>query len=174
VDGVYAESTFDVDKTTGIVYAQALSHAEWGSEEAKVIDLTLDAFEPIGGPETPRPVVVMIHGGGFVGGNSSVASMTDMATYFASLGWVAFSINYRLVRDHGTLPSSVAVDPQPDHRTEQIYAIYTACRDAKAAIRWIRANAETFGLDTTRITASGGSAGSIAGAARRWCRSSRG
>jgi len=161
VDGVFAESTFEVDRTTGIVYAQALSHVDWGSEEAKVIDLTLDAFEPIGGPETPRPVFVMIHGGAFVGGNSSVASMTDMATYFASRGWVAFSINYRLVGDHGTLPSSVTVDPEPDLRTEQIYAIYTACRDAKAAIRWIRANAETFGLDTERITASGGSAGSI-------------
>jgi len=85
-DGVFAESTFDVDKTARIVYAQALSHADWGSEEAKVIDLTLDSFEPIGGPETPRPVLVIIHGGGFVGGNSSVASMTDMATYIASRG----------------------------------------------------------------------------------------
>jgi acetyl esterase/lipase len=51
-------------------------------------------------------------------------------------------------------------DPDP-RRTEQINAIYTACRDAKAAIRWIRANAVTYGLDTERISASGGSAGSI-------------
>jgi para-nitrobenzyl esterase len=127
-----------------------------------VIDLTLDVFEPVGAPDTPRPVLIMIHGGGFINGNSSVAPMTNMATYFASRGWVAFSINYRLAGDHGTLPSFFPEgdDPNP-RRVEQTYAIYTACRDAKAAIRWIRANAETYGLDTERITASGGSAGSI-------------
>ena len=77
-------------------------------------------------------------------------------------GWVAFSINYRLAGDHGTLPSFFPEIDDPDpRRVEQIHAIYTACRDAKAAIRWIRANAGTYGIDTERITASGGSAGSI-------------
>jgi acetyl esterase/lipase len=161
VDGVSAEPIFEVDQTTGIVYAQALSHAEWRSEEAEVIDLTLDVFEPVGAPDTPRPALMMIHGGGFINGNSSVAPMTNMATYFASRGWIAFSINYRLAGDHGTLPSFFPEVDDPDpRRVEQIYAIYTACRDAKAAIRRIRANAETYGIDTERITASGGSAGS--------------
>jgi acetyl esterase/lipase len=163
--GVSAEPIFEVEHTTGIVYAQAQSHAEWGSEEIEEIDLTLDVFEPVDGPGTPRPVLVMIHGGGFFNGDSSVAPMVDMATWFAERGWVAFSINYRLAGDRGTLPSSITVAAEPVRLQEQLYAMYTACRDAKAAIRWVRANAEAYGLDTERITASGGSAGSIAAVA---------
>ena len=162
IEGVSAEAIFEVETTTDIVYAQALSHVDWRSEETEIIDLTLDVYEPAGARSMARPVLVMIHGGGFFNGNSAAAPMTNMATYFASRGWVAFSINYRLAGDHGTLPAFFPIVDESDPRqADQIYAIYTACRDAKASIRWMRANAETYGLDTERITVSGGSAGSI-------------
>ena len=43
---------------------------------------------------------------------------------------------------------------------DQFHAFYPACRDAKAAIRWIRSKADEYSLNTDYITALGGSAGS--------------
>ena len=46
---------------------------------------------------------------------------------------------------------------------------YPAVRDLKAAIRYVRANADKYGVDASRIAVSGGSAG-----ARGWCCTARG
>ena len=65
----------------------------------------------------PVPAVVHIHGGGFWGGSKSA----HHAVRYAEAGFIGVSINYRL--------SGVAPFP-------------AAVQDCKAAIRWLRANAE--------------------------------
>lgn len=65
---------------------------------------------------------------------------------------MAFSINYRLADQFGTVPN--------DWVSSQ--AAYVSVRGTKATVRWVRANAATYGLDPDRITAEGGSAGAIA------------
>jgi acetyl esterase/lipase len=87
--------------------------------------------------EGPTPLVVFIHGGGFVGGDKSSASgaaikqCLDAGVSFAS-------INYRF-------------------RTEA--SINTVLRDSARAIQFLRYKAGEFRLDKTRIAAFGGSAG---------------
>jgi acetyl esterase/lipase len=99
-------------------------------------DLKLDLFLPKAG-QSPRPGILFIHGGGWSGGNRH--AFYRQAAYLASKrGYVGACIEYRL--------SGEAKFP-------------AAVEDAKCAVRWLRANAKTYGVDPNRIAGAGGSAG---------------
>ena len=160
---VFTESTFDVEVTRDVVYAQGQSHSEWGSDDAETIDLLLDVYEPVRSDDGLLPAVVMIHGGGFTGGSKDHAAMSGMAQQFAERGWVAYSIDYRLAGDHGTLPADYPEVPAlaAGQQIDQWAALYPACRDAKAAVRWVRATASEHSVHPDYIAVVGGSAGSF-------------
>lgn len=85
----------------------------------------------------PLPVVALFHGGGWRKGER--AGYLRRAQQFASTGrFAAATIGYRL-SDQAKWPAQI--------------------HDAKAAIRWLRGNAEEHRLDPERIAAGGGSAG---------------
>ena len=84
----------------------------------------------------PLPAVVYIHGGGWRGGNRS--AFRRQAIQMATKGFLGALIEYRF--------SNEAPFPAAVH-------------DCKAAVRWLRANASTHGIDPQRIGAAGGSAG---------------
>jgi len=86
------------------------------------------------GLSKPIPAVVHIHGGGFQNG----AKSARYAVRYAKAGFIGVSINYRLSR----------VAPFP-----------AAVHDCKAAIRWLRANAQKYHIDPNHIGAWGTSAG---------------
>ena len=160
---VFSSLTYQVSKTNGVEYAQGLSHSDWNSADAETISLLLDIYEPIGAPDK-RPALILIHGGGFKGGSRMHSPLTQMAEYFASRGWVCVSIDYRLLEDYGTIPQDwmdatgklLAADTAA---YDQTLALYPASRDAKAAVRWLYANAEEYQIDTDHIAVAGGSAG---------------
>ncbi|GAB7003476.1 alpha/beta hydrolase [Nocardioides sp. AN3] len=92
-------------------------------------------------PETPAvpSLAIYIHGGGFrVGDKGDDAGHRPQTV--ASLGLAVASVNYRL-RDVGHFPDQV--------------------HDIKAAIRWLRGNAASLGVDASRIGLWGSSAGAI-------------
>ncbi|MES2498038.1 MAG: carboxylesterase family protein [Pseudomonadota bacterium] len=93
-----------------------------------------------------HPVMVWIHGGGFVIGSKDV-SISDGAS-FARDGVVCIAINYRLGID-GFLP----IPGVPTN---------LGLRDMIAALHWVRANAAAFGGDPKNITVFGESAGAMA------------
>ncbi|VTS05555.1 alpha/beta hydrolase [Tuwongella immobilis] len=84
----------------------------------------------------PLPVVICIHGGGFRAGKRE--SYDALIVKLAQQGFAALTITYRLA-------------PK--------YPFPAAIHDTKAAVRWVRANAEKYGFDGTRIGVTGGSAG---------------
>jgi acetyl esterase/lipase len=96
----------------------------------------LDIYLPDEG-EGPFPVIVYIHGGAFMGCDKADVLVLPSLEGLER-GYAVVSINYRL--------SGEARFPALVH-------------DAKAAIRWIRANAQTYHFDPSRIAAWGGSAG---------------
>lgn len=105
---------------------------------------TLDIYLPNEG-DGPFPVIIAIHGGAFMMGNSTggdVAAMLEGINH----GYGVVSINYRL--------SSEAIFP-------------AAVNDVKAAIRYVRAKGSDYNLNTNKIALWGDSAGgnlaSIAG-----------
>ena len=107
--------------------------------------LTLNIWSPAT-PGTGRPVMVFIHGGGFVVGSKD-APVQD-GTAFARDGVVYIAINYRMGVD-GFLP---------------IPGIPTnlGLRDMIAALQWVQANAAAFGGDSANVTVFGESAGAMA------------
>jgi acetyl esterase/lipase len=89
----------------------------------------------------PKPGVLFIHGGGFIGGDKGEYRTASVCTDLARAGYVVVSCNYILgPKDNpGVWPRNIA-----------------DCRDA---VRWMRANADLLGLDPARIAVAGGSAG---------------
>lgn len=96
-------------------------------------DLRLDLYEPTAAP-APRPLVLWIHGGGWQAGTED----NPAAKFLADSGYVVASVQYRL--------SQEAIWPAQIH-------------DVKGAVRWLRANAATYGIDVDRFGAWGSSAG---------------
>lgn len=84
------------------------------------------------------PVMVYFSGGSWTKGNPEWA-FYGCADY-AKKGWVGVSVEYRLADRHETTP-------------------FEAVKDARSAIRWLRMNADDYNIDTTRIVATGNSAG---------------
>lgn len=85
-----------------------------------------------------RPVVVYIHGGGWTAGGP--ANHDADAKYFARRGLVAINVAYRL----SDMPSPTLFD---------------AVSDVRSALRWVRASADTLGIDPQRVCVVGESAG---------------
>jgi para-nitrobenzyl esterase len=92
------------------------------------------------------PVMVFIHGGGFVGGCKD-ASVHD-GTAFAASGIVCVAINYRMGID-GFLP----VPGVPTN---------LGLRDMLFALEWVQRNIAAFGGDPANVTVFGESAGAMA------------
>ncbi len=85
-----------------------------------------------------RPAVLFFFGGGWKGGTPG--QLLPQSLYLAQRGMVAIPCDYRVLSRHGVTPQD-------------------CLRDAKAAIRWARANAARLGIDPARIVAAGESAG---------------
>ncbi len=100
------------------------------------------------------PVMVWIHGGGFVMGSSAAPALDGAA--LARRGVVLVSFNYRLGRfgffAHPALTAEVGGEP----------AVNFALLDMIAALRWVKVNAAAFGGDPANVTIFGESAGGAA------------
>lgn len=159
---IKSASTYPIRIERNITYGEGLSHQSLNSTSATVTPLQLDVHIPENDSEN-RPAYLFIHGGGFTGGDKRQEVIENLADYYSSRGWVFISINYRLLRDIGTVPQEwvdYSASLPADLRT-QFLAIYPAQRDAKAAVRWLVANADTYNINTDYITVGGGSAGAI-------------
>ncbi len=106
--------------------------------------LTVDVRTPAPDRQ-PAPVLVFVHGGGFLAGSTS-APLYDGAA-FARDGVVLVTVNYRL-----GVAGFVSLPDAPDNR---------GMLDVLAALRWVSQNAAAFGGDPARVTLAGQSAGAV-------------
>lgn len=136
----------NVTVTSNIPYGSAVNST--GATQ----QLVLDMYQPTGDTWSSRPAIVWVHGGSFMTGSKTSPELVDQANVFAKKGYVNVSISYRL-----TPGGCSASAPTGACAT----AIMNAKHDAQAAVRFLRANAATYGIDTTRIAISGTSAGAI-------------
>ena len=95
----------------------------------------LDLYLPAN-PSGPTPVLMMIHGGGWVQGTKE-AQVLRLLPYL-EMGWAVVNVTYRLV---------------------QVSRAPAAVEDCLCALQWIARNAERYNFDTSRIVTSGTSAG---------------
>ncbi|MEA1784676.1 carboxylesterase family protein [Arenibacter sp. GZD96] len=103
--------------------------------------------------DTKLPVMVWIHGGGFVGGSGSDPGAAGNA--FAKQCIILITINYRLGRlGHFAFPALSAAHP------EEPKGSY-AYMDQIAALQWVQKNVAAFGGDPDNVTIFGFSAGGV-------------
>ena len=100
-------------------------------------DLQLHLFPPTIKKEQ-APTIVYFHGGSWSEGKPDW--FFESAKSYASKGWFAIAVEYRIKGRHNTLP-------------------FSAVKDAKSAIRWIRSNSEEYDIDPNKIVVTGNSAG---------------
>jgi acetyl esterase/lipase len=131
------------------VLAQLPPTAEWATHAANqyqafpnITYLTANNYEAkldvykLRETTTPQPTLIWIHGGGWTGGTKESAILSLMP--WMEMGWNIVNVEYRLAR--------VSLAP-------------AAVEDCLCALRWVVANAKTYGFDTMRLVTSGDSAG---------------
>ncbi len=98
----------------------------------------LDMAQPLFGPQSGRPAILIIHGGGWSAGSKNDMVYRSLMVDYAMKGYVVCNMNYRLIQE---------ADPP-------------ACiEDVRSAIRWMKAHATELGIDPGRIGTFGHSAG---------------
>lgn len=98
-------------------------------------EMKLDVYTP-SGRRAPVPTVVFFHGGGWIRGEKE-GPVLHVFPYL-EMGWAVVNVQYRV--------APIALAP-------------AAVEDARCALRWVHRNAGEYGFDTTRVVATGHSAG---------------
>ncbi len=163
----YQDSVYAVSEIQDVVYGKALgywvSYPDTGgvhshmeiykarqddlSAGKKDCHLTMDVYLPGDDKTATRPLLVLIHGGAFFNGDKEDIGFPSLARYFAGLGYVVASVNYRL----GFRISIGSVKR----------AGFRAVQDVDAAIRYLIHHNDSFLIDSTRVFVVGTSAGGI-------------
>ena len=152
-NGRYVEDIFDVSVEYGVEYGENVSENVLGSEFDQV--LYMDVYEPLGDTLEDRPIIFFMFGGSFISGSRSSGNMVALCNSYASKGYVAVAIDYRIT-------PSLIFNPTSEKAYE---AVIKGIHDLKAAIRYFRMNDEQsndYRIDSDRLFVGGVSAGAIA------------
>jgi dienelactone hydrolase len=140
----YDEVFDEIDIQHDVVYGKNVTQA------GVVQELTMDIYMPKNDTMSNRPLMVMAHGGYFIFGDKD--SFSKECKFLAQSGYVAVSINYRLI------------DIEGDSVMTPKYAVIDAVNDMKAAVRYFTKDASTdnkYKIDSDNIFVGGYSAGAI-------------
>jgi acetyl esterase/lipase len=134
-DGFYANAP----EVNTPYQGQSLTHNE---------ELKFHLFAPENDTLKLRPLLICIHGGGFVSGNKDHDDMLEFCKIFASRGYVTTTIQYRLGM---SFFSNISGER----------AVYRGLQDGRAAIRYFKENFNVYGIDTNNVYLIGSSAGAF-------------
>lgn len=165
---LFAAVLIPVAQSTAAEPARSILNVNYNVDEfgppdsnSNSLDLYLPAI-PDGDSGKLRPLVVWVHGGGFMTGDKT-NRMPDKVKLFNDLGYVVASVNYRLSPDISVSCCEFSPDRvrAPDH-----------IADVAEAIGWLAYNYRTYGVDPDAILLIGHSAGaqlvSLAGTSPAW------
>jgi acetyl esterase/lipase len=131
--GTTTHVSTSVAGTTGAARTITNIYYAGNSSASQALDLLLPANARL-----PLPLIIRFHGGGFSSGQKEPEESGTAANAILAKGYALASVNYRL--------SGQALFP-------------AGAQDAKAAVRWLRAHAADYGLDTVHFASWGESAG---------------
>ncbi len=144
----FVDAVYKVKSTNNVVYGTAPRYN--GASDT----LRMNIVVPTNDNTFKRPLVVWIHGGGFIQG--SRADFQSLAEIWAKRGYTAVTISYRLGIHGGAFDPPFAYD-----EAELVRACFRGVQDVRTGLRFLSKNAEQYGIDTSRIAIGGASAGSI-------------
>ncbi len=169
-DQLFVDPMFGYSVTSNVQYGTGVRG------NATTENLLMDIYQPTGlGLPAVSPAIVLMHGGGFFDGDKTSGDMEYLAQQFAMRGYVAVSIDYRLMADFppppgaplsvdlARVPGWVTTELNNDGITIQQYAdeIAAAVSDQATAVNFLAANAGTYHIDPGAIAIGGFSAGAV-------------
>lgn len=135
-----------------------ISNVTYGSNVSQTnanVTLKLDVHMPAGDNVPMRPLIIMAHGGNFLGGSKTGGDVLQLCHDLSLMGYVVASIDYRVGMTNFPFPG-----PDSSDATE---AVLRASHDGKAAIRFfykdVITNNNSYRIDTNQIYFAGVSAG---------------
>ncbi len=147
--GRYCSEVFtSVTVTSGVVYGSSVTVGN------STQTLLMDIYQPTGDTVSRRPVIVLAHGGSFIGGSKTDAYMVTICTRLAKLGYVTVSLEYRI---------GIGFPIDSINATK---AVIRATQDMKAGLRFFRQDAlgaNTYKTHPNYVYAGGVSAGAFMG-----------
>ncbi len=159
-----AEITYDSNRSMNILFQSGYPIPSVNNSPFITANLKCNVYSPAGDSLTSRPVVLILHTGSYIPavankqttGNKEDSAVVEMCARLAKKGYVAVAVNYRLGwRATSTVQGVLAED--------LIKATYRGIQDVRNCIRFLRANAATYGIDTSKIIVGGqGTGGYIA------------
>ena len=117
-------------------------------KDPAMLDLKLDVYLPLLDSLARRPLVLLIHGGGFYIGSKQSVTEKALADALSKRGYVVASIDYRL----GFKPFAKDIE----------FSAYRAIQDAHAALRYLSKYSDELHIDPTQVYVGGTSAGAVA------------
>lgn len=163
----YTTPKYEVSVEQNVVYTRAMGYRKDAPEDSKnalpvsfgqgkmmLLDLDMDIYTPVGDSSSKRPLLLMMHGGSFFIGNKDEKGQVAWCRYFASLGYVAACINYRMGFNLGKKSYCKAED--------------RAVEDAVAALNYLLER-DDLHIDAEHIFAAGTSAGAIVALRLAFC-----
>lgn len=144
VNELYREPIYKVGETQDVIYGRVLRNGR--EEEGERMDLTMDLYVPEDGGQVARPLLVAFPGGAFWDGDKRDTTLVEWCRYFASLGYVAATVDYR----QGYRRNVQSTDE----------AMFRALKDANAAVRFLLKR-DSLLIHSERIFAAGADAGGI-------------
>ncbi|SHK32938.1 alpha/beta hydrolase [Fibrobacter sp. UWH4] len=178
----YKDRMFDVSVERDVVYASGVKHLKKlntislglltyaimndgmpvylyeNETDLTSVNLHMDIYKPKNDSEKKRPAVLVMHGGAFAAGSKNDYDQHSI-TYCDSLaarGYVAVAVEYRLGITAVVKDKALTVDSLDFSRT-----VYRGIQDVRAAVRYVRMNADKLGVDPGRVYLIGNSAGAI-------------
>ena len=137
----YKAPVFGYDSVMNLIYGQNVT-----ANTSIPLDLALDIYLPANDTFQKRPLFFITHGGSFLFGSKADGDVVNLCREFAKRGYVCVSQDYRTgMEEFNSVSASRAV--------------WRAMQDARAAIRYMKANAEVYNIDTNMIIYGGSSAG---------------
>ena len=144
VNELYREPIYKVGETQDVIYGRVLRNGR--EDEGERMDLTMDLYIPEDGGQVARPLLVTFPGGAFRDGDKRDTTLVEWCRYFASLGYVAATVDYR----QGYRRNVQSTDE----------AMFRALKDANAAVRFLLKR-DSLLIHSERIFAAGADAGGI-------------
>jgi hypothetical protein len=114
----------------------------------------MDIYEAQGDTGSLKPLVILAHGGSFIGGTKNDFDVVYMANELAKKGYVCASIDYRLATSAFQLIAEQTT----------VKVVFNAIQDGKAAVRYFKQDAattNTYKINPDQIFFGGSSAGGI-------------
>lgn len=152
----FTEKSFDdiqVEYNTTYGNADSWDPALFGVNEPE--DLKMDIYSPLMDTMQHRPLVIALFGGAFLKGSKERRDIQAWCDSLAHYGYVAAAIDYRLgfnpVAGAGSIGAAQGMQR----------AAWRAVQDARAAVRFMKSQAEFYRIDTNAVFLLGNSAGAI-------------